>query len=176
LPFAVAFGVWGSGRNRWLVGFASLVGIALLVALGLTASRAAWLALLAVLLLVALVFIQRKWFRPPLQLRLFWAFCLLLVLLGLILLYPAGMLTQPVEQLPDTTGSLQSRFNLWQQGTLLIGDYAYTGSGLMGFCLVYIIFLLLPLQPFRHIIRTFLYLLSSISYPLFLSVHDSSRN
>ncbi len=51
---------------------------------------------------------------------------------------------------PDPTGSLQSRVQIWRQGVTLIGDYLFTGAGLGSFPLVFSIYRLLIHVPYHE--------------------------
>jgi O-antigen ligase len=145
--------VWSGKRRSWSAVLPLLTGFILLAALLLTSSRGAWLAVATTGLLALLVLFQRKVFPTKLPLRVFWAAIILMAMLGITFLTLTGLWEPLLGQVPDPSGTVQSRIDLWRQSLLLIGDTPFTGQGLMGFRLVYAIYGILiqvPLQDHAH--------------------------
>jgi hypothetical protein len=151
LPFAIAQ-VWISRRhkNQRQVYLAALLGLCMLGGLLLSSSRGALLGLAAAGVLAVLVLLQLR--RQPDQQgkRKFWLVVGVLLVLLLSVLAMTGLLERLVGSVPDPTGSLQSRMQIWRQGWDLIGDYVYTGSGLRTFPLVFSIYRLLIHVPYHE--------------------------
>jgi hypothetical protein len=150
LAFTAALAAWAGKRKPWLVGLAATTAILVTLALLLTSSRGAWLGVAITGLLTVMVFIQRKWFPAKLPRRLFWGALLLSSLLGLTFLILSGIWEPLLGQVPDPSGSFQSRLSLWRQVWLLIGDAPFSGFGLMGFRPVYSTYGLLIHVPFHY--------------------------
>lgn len=155
LPFAVVLTWEAASRSIPLSLVAGLLVLLIAFSLFLTASRGAWIGVLGMLGLVALVLVERRWFSG--RRVWFWFGVVLagtLLVVGLVL---SGRLERLLGTLPDPTGALQSRPRLWEQGLLLIGDYPFTGSGLMTFRMVYAVYGLLIHVPFHdHLHNTYL--------------------
>ena len=84
------------------------------------------------------------------------AFGLALILLAYGL-FASGQLDRLVGAVPDPTGSLVSRAQIWRQGLPLIRDYFFTGAGLASFPIVFSIYRLLIHVPFHeHLHNIFL--------------------
>ena len=150
LPFAIALAAWAGKRRPWLVLLAILTLIPLGVGLLLTSSRGAWLGVAATGLLAGMVLAQQKWLRSQLARRLYWSALLLVGLLGLAFLIFTGALEPLLGQVPDPSGSLQSRLSLFEQVWRLIGDAPFSGYGLMSFRPVYSTYGLLIHVPFHY--------------------------
>ncbi len=150
LLFAIALAAWAGKRRPWLVLLAILTLIPLGVGLLLTSSRGAWLGVAATGLLAGMVLAQQKWLRSQLARRLYWSALLLVGLLGLAFLIFTGALEPLLGQVPDPSGSLQSRLSLFEQVWRLIGDAPFSGYGLMSFRPVYSTYGLLIHVPFHY--------------------------
>ncbi len=123
----------------------------------LTTSRGAAAALAGTGLLAALVFIQRRWFKPGRRMRMFWSIIGLLLLITGIILVLSGNVERLLGGVPDPSGSIQSRTRLWAQGLDMVGDYGFTGSGLMTFWMVHSAYNLQVYVPYiAHVHNTFL--------------------
>ena len=107
------------------------------IGLLVSGSRGAWLGVLAAAGLGLLAAIQRRWFAGRRQMGWFWGLAVLAgaALLG-ILSFSGGM-ERLLGQIPDPSGALQSRSELWRQGLPLISDTFFTGAGLMTFFYIY---------------------------------------
>jgi O-antigen ligase len=162
LVLAVPFGAalaWIGWRER-RPGHVCLAGgltILVIVGLLLTSSRGAMLGLMAAGGLAALAWVQTRWFGAGRQKMLFWgAFGIALVVLifGLI---ASGQIDRLVGAVPDPTGSLVSRVQIWRQGIPLIRDYLFTGAGLASFPIVFSVYRLLIHVPYHeHLHNIFL--------------------
>lgn len=148
-PFGAAL-AWEQGRRRrWLL--SALAGLGFLVIVGtvlLTSARGAWMNLAAAAGLLALAAIQRRWFAARRQKWIFWSGLALLAFIGLATLALSGYLVRLLGQVPDPTGSLRTRPEVWRQGWGLAQDYVYTGSGLASFWMVHAIYALLIHVPY----------------------------
>jgi O-antigen ligase len=134
IPFGIASVYYLWKLNKKIVAF--LFGLlSLIIAAGLimTTSRGAWLALFGTTALVGLVFIQRKWLKTGHQKTLYWGCVALFVIIALGGLLVTDNLSGVLGQIPGPSGTLQSRIELWRQGSGLIRDYPFTGSGLVTF-------------------------------------------
>ena len=128
------------------VGGTAIVFIGLL----LTSSRGAWMGLAAAVGLASIILVQRRWLFSQVKRGAFWVIVVLgglAIIEGLLL---SGRADGLVGQLPDPTGTLQSRITVWSDGADLIGDYVYTGSGLMTAPRVYSIYELLIGVPYQN--------------------------
>ena len=157
LPFAVALAVWADRSRVWLRILAIAAGLIIGLALLLTSSRGAWLGLGAAGLISGMAAVQTRWLKTPALRRIFWGGCAALGGISLLVLISSGALLSLVGQMPDPTGTFTSRVSLWRQGLLLIGDYPFTGSGLMGFRMVYAIYgILIHVPHHDHLHNTYL--------------------
>ena len=154
LPFAffLALELWRMGK-RVLAGLIGFMGLIIFIGLLVTGSRGAWLGVLAAAGLGLLAAIQRRWFAGRRQMGWFWGLAVLAgaALLG-ILSFSGGM-ERLLGQIPDPSGALQSRSELWRQGLPLISDTFFTGAGLMTFFYIYPVYGLfshLPLLAHIH--------------------------
>ncbi len=130
----LGFGLAMNARRRGATVEALLeVGGMAIVLLGvlLTSSRGAWIGLIVAIGTAALIFVQRRWIFAPVKWRAFWVIAVLGGLAIIEALILSGKADRLVGPLPDPTGSLQSRVTVWSEGPDLIGDYVFTGSGLM---------------------------------------------
>ena len=141
LALAVPFGITllleaARQRKFSLVIFFTLLNSILIAGLILTSSRGAWFAVGGTALLVALVYLQRRWFIKSKQRNAYWlgVFLLGASFLGIIL--ATGNLDQLLGQIPNPKGTLQTRSQLWAQGFSIVRDYPFTGSGLMTYWMV----------------------------------------
>jgi len=158
LPFdlALAWQTWQAGRKP-LALLAAAAGLLIAAGLLMTSSRGAWVGLVGTIALALLVWIQRRRFATPKSQALFWGLLTLAGLAGLAALAATGWLDRLLGQLPDPTGSMTGRTHLWLQGLPLIRDYLFTGSGLMGFRILFGIYGLLIHSPFQdHLHNTYL--------------------
>lgn len=158
LPFAVAW-LWESARSRrwWLIVAAGCSGVLIAFGLLLTASRGAWVGVLGAVGLAGLVWVQRRWFHQGRRVLAYWGALAVVGLIVALVLLASGWMERLFGLLPDPTGTLQSRPQLWAQGLPLIRDYLFTGSGLMTFRMVYATYGILIHAPFHdHLHNTFL--------------------
>jgi len=155
LALAVPFGValaWIAWR-RAKRGEALLAGGLTLLVLGallLTSSRGALLGLAVAGGLALLAWMQIRWLPGRGGKLAFWSVTLLAGLVLLTGVAASGNLERLVGSVPDPTGSLQSRVQIWRQGVTLIGDYVFTGAGLGSFPLVFSIYRLLIHVPYHE--------------------------
>jgi hypothetical protein len=166
LAVAVPFGIAMSWENlrkktnplRLSLGLLSLLLTMLIFgSLALTSSRGAITALIGTGLLTLLAFIQLRWFQSKTARRYFWTATLTVGLLSIIVLAATGIINNLIGGIPDPSGTIQSRTVLWKQGLELIGDYGFTGSGLMTFWMVHGGYNLQLFIPFiAHVHNTFL--------------------
>jgi len=153
LALSVALFTWAGKRKSWLAIFSFLTSVIIVVALLLTSSRGGWLAVTSAGLLAGLVLLQRRWFRAKVPRRAFWGSMVLIAVLLLSFFTLAGYWEPLLGQVPDPSGSVHNRLELWNQVRLLIGDAPFTGHGLMGFRMVYATYGILihvPLQDHSH--------------------------
>lgn len=155
LALAVPFGValaWISWREEQRGRTLLAGGLTLLVlgALLLSSSRGAMLGLAAAGGLALLALAQARWLPGEPHKGLFWGLVALVIIAALVGLFASGNLDRVVGSVPDPTGSLQSRVQIWRQGITLIGDYAFTGAGLSDFPLVFSIYRLLIHVPYHE--------------------------
>ena len=154
LPFGAALAVEAHRqRQTWLVGLALLLTLVVLGGLFMTGSRGAWLALLGILCLGGLVWLQRGVLSrtdSPVHVSrgVFWGVVFLGIVFAAAAVYLTGSLDRLVGSIPDPSGGIQSRTQLWRQGWQLVGDYPFTGSGLMSFWMVHSVYGLLLNVPF----------------------------
>ncbi len=155
LALAVPFGValaWIAWRRAKRNEALLAGGLTLLVlgALLLTSSAGRCSGLAAAGGLALLAWAQMRWLPGTREKALFWV-VVGLVGLGLLAgLAASGNLERLVGSVPDPTGSLQSRVQIWRQGVTLIGDYVFTGAGLGSFPLVFSIYRLLIHVPYHE--------------------------
>ncbi len=146
---ALVYLAWREGKRfqAYAAGFLTLLALAGLL---LTSSRGAMLGLAAATALALLAWLQAR-LAPSMPGRagvgggggvIFTA-----VIAGLLV---SGNLERLVGSVPDPTGSLQSRMQIWRQGVTLIQDYLFTGAGLSTFPLVFSIYSLLIHVPFHE--------------------------
>ena len=150
LAFALALAAWAGKRRPWLALLATLAALPLVAGLVLTSSRGAWLGVAVTALLAGLVLVQQRWLHTRLARRLTWGAVTLVGGLGLAFLIFTGMLEPLLGQVPDPSGSLQSRLSLFGQVGRLISDAPFSGYGLMGFRPVYATYGLLIHVPFHY--------------------------
>ena len=158
LPFAVvlSWDLWRQRRRgKAIIGvFLSLV---LAGGLVLTSNRGGWLSLTTAAGLALLVWAQRRWFAGPRGMVLVWGMAAVLALVFGIGVITTGNLDRVLGMIPDPSGALQGRSRLWGQGLGLARDYAFTGSGLATFPMVYSMYSILIHVPFHsHIHNTYL--------------------
>jgi len=154
IPFGVALALWAWRAKRKLQAFlAGALSVLLLGVLALTSSRGAMLGLLAAGVLCLLAWFQYTRFpRPPLKV-LFWGAVVLAVALLAGGFAYTGQLEGLLGSVPDPTGTVQSRMEIWRQGVGLVADYLFTGAGLGTFPIVFSIYTLLihvPLHEHLH--------------------------
>lgn len=158
VPFGAALAWIGWREKRWshvyLAG--GLAGI-ILGGVLLTSSRGAMLGLLAAGGLAVLAWVQTHWFGSGRQKMLFWGVFGLAMVALIFGLFASGQLDRLVGAVPDPTGSLVSRVQIWRQGIPLIQDYLFTGAGLASFPIVFSVYRLLIHVPFHeHLHNIFL--------------------
>jgi O-Antigen ligase len=120
-----------------------------LIVLLLTSSRGAWIGLAVAVGLASLIVIQRRWLFTTVKRGAFWVTMVLGGLAIIEILILSGKADRLVGPLPDPTGSMQSRITVWSASQDLIGDYVYTGSGLMTEPRVFSIYELLIAVPYQ---------------------------
>jgi hypothetical protein len=151
IPFgsALAFIDWREGRLRQGLLAGGLTAM-ILTGLLLTSSRGAILGLLAAGILAALAWIQVRWFSSGRRKAIFWG--ALVAALGVIIfgLFSTGQMERLVGAVPDPTGSLVSRMEIWRQGLPLVFDYPFTGAGLATFPIVFSVYRLLIHVPYHE--------------------------
>lgn len=138
-------------KRRW--GELILAGLTTLLVLGgllMTSSRGAMLGLAAACGLGFLAWAQRRWLPLNPGKTLFWSAGGLGAALALLGLSLSGNLERLAGAVPDPTGSLQSRIQIWRQGWFLVQDYIFTGAGLSAFPIVFSIYSLLIHVPFHE--------------------------
>ncbi len=125
--------------------------------LALTGSRGAWAALAGVSLLAITIWLQRRYITHPRARLAFWLGLTVGALLLGVAVAASGNFERLLGQVPDPTGTLQSRATFWKQGLELVRDYPFTGSGLMTFWMVHGSYALQVYFPFvAHIHNSFL--------------------
>jgi O-antigen ligase len=129
---------------------AGLLTMLTLSGLLLTSSRGAMLGMTAAGGLALLAWAQVRWAPRMPGKSFFWLAVALVFVLATGGLVVTGNLERLVGSVPDPTGSLQSRLQIWQQGATLIGDYIFTGAGLGTFPIVFSIYRLLIHVPFHE--------------------------
>lgn len=108
----IAIGPWGAKRIAW-----SVLGTILLVALGLTYSRGAWLAVLAgCLLVIAVAFPWGRWVALG---------CVVLAVAGLTFESPA--LARVLQT--GHSGTVQQRLRIWTSSLHMLRDHPILGIG-----------------------------------------------
>ena len=148
IPYGIALSLDfnRSKRITWMA-LSALAALLAVSGLVLTTSRGAWMGLAGGTLLAALVWVQRHWFDTPTRKTYYWGVCLLLVfssVLGLVFTRQLGPL---VGSLPDPTGTMRGRLQLWSESLALVRDYLFTGSGLMTFKMTHPIYVELIHTP-----------------------------
>lgn len=151
LPAAIALGLdaWQSKRRTLslLVWSGALLILATLL---LTSIRGAWMALAAMIGLIILIPVQRRWFFAPRRKLAFWSTLIGLGLLSILYIAATGRLSELLGAIPDPTGTVLARLDLWKQGIGLISNFPFTGSGLASFYWVHSTYGLLIHVPFIH--------------------------
>ncbi len=140
---------WREQRRGELI-LAGLMTLLVLGGLLMTSSRGAMLGLVAACGLGLMAWAQRRWLPLNPGKALFWSAVGLAAALALLGLSLSGNLERLAGAVPDPTGSLQSRVEIWRQGFVLTQDYVFTGAGLGTFPLVYSIYRLLIHVPFHE--------------------------
>lgn len=143
-------------RQRWLVVLAGIVALTIVTGLVITGSRGGLLGLGVAAGLAGLAWVQRRWFAKPKAKAVYWGIATTGVILlagGLIV---SGRLEGLLGLIPDPTGSLQTRPQIWSQGLWLARDYFFTGSGLMSFFYNYPVYALLTVVPVYYHIHNLL--------------------
>ncbi len=144
-------------RNLGLGLLSALLTVVVLAGLALTGSRGAWAALAGVSLLAVTIWLQRRYIPHPKARLAFWLGLTAGVLLLAFLVAASGNFERLLGQIPDPSGTLQSRTQFWKQGLELVRDYPFTGSGLMTFWMVHGSYALQVYFPFvAHIHNSFL--------------------
>jgi O-antigen ligase len=152
LAVPMGFGLMVDARRRGATTttlLAILGTVVVLIGLLLTSSRGAWIGLIVAVGLAFLIYIQRRWLFSPAKWGAFWVITVLAGLAIIEALILSGMANRLVAPLPDPTGSLQSRVTVWSKGPDLIGDYIFTGSGLMTMSRVFSVYELLIPVPYQ---------------------------
>ncbi len=162
LAMAIPFGLgltWHlvSHRRGWLALLAGMLTAVILSGLVLTSSRGGWLAVVITGLAAGLVLLQQRWFSSPRARLIFYG----VLVVGVILLaggiLTSGIYVKLLGQIPDPTGTMQGRDQLWKQGAAIARDYWLTGSGLTSYWNVGAIYGLLIHTPYlAHAHNTFL--------------------
>ncbi|MEW5869577.1 MAG: O-antigen ligase family protein [Chloroflexota bacterium] len=148
-PFGAALAWELARKRRWLLSLLAGLGtLAIIATVVLTSARGAWLNLAAAMGLLILAVIQRRWFATRRQKWVYWSGLALLAVIGLGTLAFSGRLVSLLGQVPDPTGSLRTRPEVWRQGWSLAQDYVYTGSGLASFWMVHAVYALLIHVPY----------------------------
>ncbi len=158
LPIAITC-IWQARRRKqWLL-LVILILCTLMIAgaLLLTSSRGAWVGLGATICLAGLVWLQRRKYNQNRSRVVFWTVLSGLALLFILVIVASGNLNRIMGQLPDPTGTLEGRLQLWVQGVNLIKDYVFTGRGLMSFRMVYAVYgILIHVPHHDHLHNTYL--------------------
>jgi putative inorganic carbon (HCO3(-)) transporter len=134
VPFGIALAVDFSRlkRTAWMV-LTALATLIVMLGLVLTSSRGAWTGLACAIGLAILIWLQRRWFDTPSRKTFFWGIYFLLVIVCAIALVFSGKLGVLLGSLPDPTGTLMGRLQIWNESLMLARDFLFTGSGLMTF-------------------------------------------
>jgi O-antigen ligase len=164
VPFGVALIIQaflsrdpGQKRQPFLGVLSALLTAVVLGGLALTGSRGAWAALAGVSLLAVTIWLQRRYISNPKARLAFWLGLTVGVLLLGVAIAASGNFERLLGQIPDPSGTLQSRTQFWKQGLELVRDYPFTGSGLMTFWMVHGSYALQVYFPFvAHIHNSFL--------------------
>lgn len=121
IPLPLAWLLFNKDRKLWWLSLlAALALLAMLVVLGLTKSRGAWMALGAVL--GTLVLLRWRWGWVVLAVGIF--------MISMVV-YRLGL--KPVMEALTTSGSistLEGRQEVWSRAIFMIQDFAFTGVGL----------------------------------------------
>ncbi len=117
-------------RNLAPALLSALLTALVLGGLALTGSRGAWAALAGVSLLALTIWLQRRYIPQPKARLAFWLGLAAGALLLGFLVTASGNFERLLGQIPDPSGTLQSRAQFWKQGLELIRDFPFTGSGL----------------------------------------------
>lgn len=158
LPAAIALTLdaWHC-KHRVLSVLAWVSTLIILTTLLLTSNRGAWLALAAMIGLGLSIAIQRRWFFTSRRKFAFWSTLVGLGFLSILYITLSGRLSGLLGAIPDPTGTVMARSNLWKQGIALISSYPFTGSGLASFYWVHSTYGLLIHVPFiQHAHNTFI--------------------
>lgn len=155
-PLALATSFWRR-RRKGIALIWILLTLVLASGLFLTSSRGGWLGVAAVGCLSGLAWVQRRWFRTARRAALLWGAAVAAVLIAGLAVVGAGGVGRLVGMIPDPTGSVQGRTDLFAQGLGLIRDYAFTGSGLGAFSMVHATYaILIPVPFLTHVHNTYL--------------------
>ena len=150
VPMGLGLAVDARRKGATVETLLAFIGTAIvLIGLLLTSSRGAWIGLIAATGLALLIFLQRRWISAPAKWGSFWITAVLGGLVIIEALILSGKADRLVGPLPDPTGSLQSRITVWSAGPDLIGDYIFTGSGLMTMSRVFSVYELLIPVPYQ---------------------------
>lgn len=158
LPAAVVLAIdaWQS-RRRLLSALAGLSIFLILATLFLASIRGAWMALAAMVGLAILILVQRRWFSTHRRKHIFWGSFIIIGILAVVYLSDSNRLTEILGAIPDPTGTVMARLDLWKDGLGLIRSYPFTGSGLASFYMVHSTYSLLTHSPLiQHAHNTFL--------------------
>ncbi len=172
IPIGIAlFAILWKQRRRMLAVLSGLMTLVALSGLLLTSSRGAWLALVAAFGLSGLVWIQRRWLEKRSAVLGYWFGLTAVAIVSVAVLAQTGILDTLLGQIPDPTGTLQSRVVLWQQSALLVRDYPLTGIGLLSFPMVFSTYTLMIHVPYiDHAHNTYLQVLIEQGWPGFLAM------
>lgn len=160
IPFAYGINKWKKEKYAQAIIFFSMV-VLILIGMILTSSRGAWLALFLALLVWVLwrvsINLSRRINQP------YWLFYLLLLLLILLpVIWIASTAPEGIIGLANRAPGLpsgESRLELFESTTKLIGDFPFTGGGLRSFSGLY-----------SQYIRVTPYFLFSYSHNFYLDV------
>lgn len=151
LPMGLGLVVDARRRGATLAALLAIIGtVIVLIGLLLTSSRGAWIGLIAAVGLALIIVIQRRWISAPAKWGAIWVTAVLGGMVIIEALILSGKADRLVGPLPDPTGSLQSRITVWSNGPDLIGDYIFTGSGLMTMSRVFSVYELLIPVPYQN--------------------------
>jgi O-antigen ligase len=153
LALPLGFGLVIDARRRRAEPQARLGAAAILIVLAgllLTISWGAWIGLVVAVGLTFFVVIQRHWLFAPARRVVLWVVVVLGGLAVIEVLLLSGRADRLVGQISHLNSALQSRTTVWAGGLDLIGDYLYTGSGLMSTSRVFSIYELLIWVPYQN--------------------------
>lgn len=158
IPLSVSLFLQAKKNGQKSLAFiASALSVLLLFGLFMTSSRGAWMGLVGMSLAALMVFAFSRSQALQRNAKPVVIISLLILVSTSLLLFSIISPTVLLGQISDPNGSLQSRWDLWQEGFLLIQDYLFTGSGLQSFWMVHAIYALLIHVPYlAHIHNSFL--------------------